>query len=305
MDLTAASGAKPVVAGHDGTTQLFWRRALDGRRNLPDMVSFNTAGRRIPLYLFPSVALGPTEYLALSKSFDSEQPWHVLIPPLRQCKAGPEGLIKEIAIHFADRLNEIQPQGRPVVVGGWSAGVTLALELARQLQARGHAVPLLIAIDMAPENTGVTEHRSSIGNQTRRIIHDSRQQGKSWLTTTIEVVRRLMSSATNGILRRRLDDVDKLQKSHPNIAPEDMVQIRRFYTAAFACPPPEPYNGKVLVIEASHELHHRVKAKWESFATDVEAVVIAGTHQSIVYWKAAAQLGEMLNFRLATLFTSR
>jgi len=299
-------GASAAGGNNTEAAELFWRRALTGRRKkpLPDIVGFNKAGTQIPLYLFPSVALGPTEYLELGKSFGPEQPWHVLIPPIKECKAGPEGLIKEIAIHFADCLDEIQPKGRPIVVGGWSAGVTPALALARQLRARGRDVPLLIAIDMAPENTGVAEGRNSMANKIKSNIHNSRQQGKNWPMTIVALARTILNHAANKMFRRKLDDVDKIQEANPSIPPEDIMQIRVFYAAAFACPRPESYDGKVLVIESSHELHYRSKAKWESFASDVEAVVIEGTHLSIVYWKAATQLGEVLNRRLRTLFSS-
>lgn len=302
------------VDGEDGAAacrnkteavELLWRRTLQGRRKKPlsDVVSFNQAGTKIPLYLFPSVALGPTEFLELAKFLDPEQPWHVLIPPIKECKEGPEGLIKEIAVHFSNRLDEIQPRGRPIVIGGWSAGVTLALELSRQLRARGRDVPLVIAIDMAPENTGVAERRKSMGKRIKSIIHDCRQRGKNRATTAIDLARTILNRATNKMLGRREDFVTLLQ-DYQSIPPEDIVQIRRFYAAAFACARPEPYDGKVLVIEASCELHARVKAKWESFASDVESVVIEGTHPSIVRWKDAAKLGDVLNRRLSSLFDS-
>jgi thioesterase domain-containing protein len=295
------------VAGWNNTeaVELFWRRTLEGRRKKPlmDIVSFNQTGTQIPLYLFPSVALGPTDFLELGKFFDAEQPWHILIPPIKECKEGPEGLIKAIALHFSDRVDEIQPRGRPIVVGGWSAGVTPALELARQLRARGRDVPLLIAIDMAPENTGIAEGRKPMGKQIKSVIRDSRQQGKNRPETAMDLAGVILNRAANKMLFRKLDIIPLLQ-DYPRLLPEDIVQIRRFYAAALACSRPKSYDGKVLVIEASYDLHLRVKAKWESFANDVEAVVIEGTHPSIVRWKDAAKLGEVLNHRLSELFYS-
>lgn len=223
-------------------TELFWRRALKGRykERMSDIVSFNKTGTQIPLYLFPSVALGPTEYLELGKSFSPEQPWHVLIPPMEECKAGPDGLIKEIAIHFADRLDESEPKGQPIVVGGWSAGVTPALEVARLLRARGRDVPLLIAIDMAPENTGVAEGRKSVRKKIISSIHNSRQQKRNWFETTIYLVRIIFIHTANAIRGRKMDDVDKIKEDNPGIPQKDIAQIRRIlygylcFAAAFS-----------------------------------------------------------------------
>lgn len=307
MGPTAFSIGASVAGGNDtAAAELFFRRALKGRlrKPLPDIVSFNTTGTQIPLYLFPSVTLGPTEYLELGKSFDPGQPWHVLFPPFEECKAGPEGLIKEIALRFADRLDEIQPKGQPIVVGGWCAGVTPALELSRQLRARGRDVPLLIAIDGAPENTGVAEERERIHYQIRNTIHNSRQQGKNWPMTTTDLAKRIYAVAANKMLRPEMEVIDKILEVTPNIAPEDIGPIRRFYAACCACPRPELYDGKVLVIEASYEFHLRVKQKWKSFANQVEAEVVEGTHDSIVSWKASAKLGEVLNRRLSALSSS-
>jgi thioesterase domain-containing protein len=293
-----------VTASTAGALDLFWRRALKGRRaKPPDVVAFNMNGTRLPLFLFPSVALGPTEYLELAKFFDPEQPWYVLIPPIRELSAGPEELIGQIAGYFMKRLDEIRPMG-PVVIGGWSAGVTPALELARCLRAQGREVPLLIAIDMAPENTGVTERRNSMTNRFKTCIHNSRQLGKNWIATAGDLARTICSHIVDKMRGLKLDHVDKLQRASPGISQEDAAQMRRFYEACYACSRPAPYDGKVLVIEASHDLHNRVRAKWESFASDTEIVVITGSHLSIVYWKAATTLGKVLGRRLCALSLS-
>ena len=304
MGPTGVSKRARVPGENDAAAvELFFRRALKGRHKkpYPDIVSFNKTGTRIPLYLFPSGTLGPTEYLELGKYFDLEQPWHVLFPSFEECKAGPEGLIKEIAIGFADRLDAIQPKGQPMIVGGWCAGVVPALELARQLRARGRDVPLVIAIDGAPENTGIAEGRKRVDYRIMTNIHNSRQQGKNWSRTAVDLVRYVYQGATNKIFRPELEEIDKVIQATPRIPSDDIASVRRFLVACCACPPPEPYDGKVLVIESSYELRRKIKEKWKSFASNVESIVIEGTHDSIVSWKAAAKLAEALNRRLSAL----
>ena len=50
-------------------------------------------------------------------------------------------------------LEAFQPRG-PIRLIGWSAGAIIAVQMAQQLCARGRDVPLLVALDGAPCNTG-------------------------------------------------------------------------------------------------------------------------------------------------------
>ena len=73
---------------------------------MSDVVSFNIAGTRLPLFLFPSVALGPTEYLELGKYFSPEQPWHVLIPLIKSSRLAHLQSVGEdlVSLRLPERL---------------------------------------------------------------------------------------------------------------------------------------------------------------------------------------------------------
>lgn len=73
--------------------------------------------------------------------------------PLEQVESNHSRSIEEMAKYYIGLLTAFQPTG-PLILGGWSAGAVLALEMARQLRAAGRDVPLLFAIDGVLFNTG-------------------------------------------------------------------------------------------------------------------------------------------------------
>src|SRR5690242_19636614 len=60
--------------------------------------------------------------------------------------------VEALADYYASHRPVFQPSG-PFLLGGWSAGAIIALEIARNLRAKGRDVDLLVAIDAGPENT--------------------------------------------------------------------------------------------------------------------------------------------------------
>jgi phthiocerol/phenolphthiocerol synthesis type-I polyketide synthase E len=54
--------------------------------------------------------------------------------------------IEELAAHHVDAVVRVQPSG-PYLLGGWSFGVVLAHEMARQLIERGERVDVIVCLD--------------------------------------------------------------------------------------------------------------------------------------------------------------
>ncbi len=61
-------------------------------------------------------------------------------------EAEPETDLVRMASRYVDALRAAHPVG-PYILGGWSMGGIVAFEMARQLAAAGHDVPLVILID--------------------------------------------------------------------------------------------------------------------------------------------------------------
>ena len=94
-----------------------------------------------------------TDFSVLARLMPDVRFYGVQAPSAKMQDADFGGSIEAIGNYYARALVLSQPEG-PILLGGWSAGVTIGLETAENLRARGREVGLFVAIDAAPENTG-------------------------------------------------------------------------------------------------------------------------------------------------------
>ncbi|MGE5466161.1 MAG: thioesterase domain-containing protein [Ignavibacteria bacterium] len=75
-------------------------------------------------------------FRALAQYLGEERPFYGLEPPGLDGFGEPLTRVEDLAAYFAAQITAFRP-GLPCVIGGYCAGATLALELARQLRGRG------------------------------------------------------------------------------------------------------------------------------------------------------------------------
>jgi thioesterase domain-containing protein len=80
----------------------------------------------------------------LAALLGSHQTVYALYPP-RETVLG-EGSVQDLAALYASELREAQPEG-PYLLGGYSAGALIGIEVARSLQQDGQEVPYLALFD--------------------------------------------------------------------------------------------------------------------------------------------------------------
>jgi len=62
--------------------------------------------------------------------------------------------IEAMAERYVEAMRAVQPAG-PYLLGGWSMGRTVALEMAQQLKRRGQEVALLVLLDVMPPDAAL------------------------------------------------------------------------------------------------------------------------------------------------------
>ncbi|WP_253910536.1 non-ribosomal peptide synthetase, partial [Pyxidicoccus fallax] len=114
------------------------------------LVTLRKGGSARPFFCVHPVGGSVLAYLELSKRMDADQPFYGL-----QVPAGGAGdSVEEMAARYLEAVREVQPEG-PYLLGGWSMGGRVAYEMARQLEARGEAVGLLVVIDARGQDAEV------------------------------------------------------------------------------------------------------------------------------------------------------
>lgn len=93
-------------------------------------------------------------YINLARLLGPDQPFYGLQAPGLQGEQSPLSRVEEMAAHYIEAIEAVQPHGL-YRLGGWSIGGVIAFEMARQWQQRGETVALLALLDSwAPTTAG-------------------------------------------------------------------------------------------------------------------------------------------------------
>ena len=277
------------------------------------IVVFNRHGEGPPLYCIHPISGGVAPFYALTGRLPDDQPCYGIQVPRDGMNAAFAGSIETIAGHHLRALLAFQPDG-PLVLCGWSAGAIVALEMAQQLRALGRDIPLLIALDGAPCNTGAGLSRRNPVYAWKLLCNLPgwfRQQVllKSSARACIqEIIRKLRFRID--LARPAVRSAQTLDGAAVNTLldttalPGDQAAfIRAFYDAMLAYRP-KPYAGPVLVFEAKVQpLDHllQVGLSWRAVAKQVDIVLLDGNHETIFAEPAIVRLADALCGRLQAL----
>jgi thioesterase domain-containing protein/acyl carrier protein len=199
----------------------------------------------------------------------------------------------------------------PYMLGGWSAGVPIALEMAQQLKEAGQKVALLVSIDAAPGNTGGGSQgrnliyywkllrnlphwavddlafRFSWANFFRRVGHKSRR--------LVEGIAVSWESKEEIVQRRARVFVSAGAYSESTKA---FMETLYLTLAKYV---PKPYTGRVVLYKTRTEPLFRIREldlKWKKIATNLEIIQVNGTHITVLDEANVGLLAEDLNERL-------
>jgi thioesterase domain-containing protein len=267
------------------------------------IVPFREHGKGLPLYLVHSMGGEVASFRHLARLLGPEQRFYGIQSPPEMQNAEFASSIESMASYYVDALLAFQADG-PLVLGGWSVGSTIALEMAQQLTAKGRTVELLIALDGAPFNT---HSNSSLWNPMyygkllcnfpywvvddllldfsfpgfgRRICHK------------VVALGEVMTGALRGRREWRQQVAGFMDVA--GYSPGHIGFMNALYRALRAYVP-QPYAGRVLVYKSrTQPLYHllEVERAWQTLASRMEVVVVPGTHISLVrqpYIRAVAE----------------
>ena len=89
-------------------------------------------------------------YQALAQRLGRERPFYGIRSRGLHGEPDLPGRLEEMAEEYVAAIREVQPRG-PYLLGGWSAGGLVALEMAQQLLAQGESIGMLALLDTSPE----------------------------------------------------------------------------------------------------------------------------------------------------------
>ncbi len=248
----------------------------------------------------------------LARQLGSDRPFYGIQARGLDGMQEPLNDIVSMAGNYVEEIQRIQPRG-PYLLGGFSAGGIVALEVARQLQDRGQAVALLAVIDFGP---ALISGRTDPG--TRRLLSDALVDFRFWVVDFLRLswghklfIMKLVIGNLDQRVRRRRDRVE--QPSLPvrgNGEARDLPARMRAIAAAMhhaVCAyTPRAYAGRVALFRARPRPFARPLGRdlgWRAIASegaDVEVVAgyDVGVHEGILYEPRVQVLAQKLRAHL-------
>ena len=121
------------------------RQEKDGSSSSP-LVPIQTHGSEPPFFCVHPVSGNVLCYRALARRLGAQQPFYALQARGVDDEREPQTRVEAMAADYLEAVRTIQSHG-PYLLGGWSMGGLIALEMARQLQAQGEEVRLIALFD--------------------------------------------------------------------------------------------------------------------------------------------------------------
>ncbi|HET8995136.1 MAG TPA: thioesterase domain-containing protein [Acetobacteraceae bacterium] len=257
--------------------------------------ALGTGNERPAFYCVHSLSgAGGTDFRELAKLMPDVRFYGIQAPTTKMQDAEFGRSVELLADHYADALVRFQPDG-PFLLGGWSAGATIALEIAQTLLHRGREVRLLAAIDAAPENTGAGLRPwhplyllELAANLPGWVRHDLRK------TSLRALVRRVSARITAAGKKAVIRDMGKpgldlgfAVEGFVDLSrypPDQKSFMKRLYNAVMEYNAVH-YSEQVVVYEAKVKpLSHlpQVGAVWRKLAPRSVVIRVDGTHLSIM-----------------------
>jgi thioesterase domain-containing protein/acyl carrier protein len=276
----------------------------------PCLVALQPGGSKPPFFCVHSVGGDTLSFVALAGHFPPDQPFYGVRAP---DPAGPERAprVEAMASRYLREVRAAQPEG-PYLLGGYSFGGSVALEMAQQLRAAGEGVALLAILDHTPPperyRRAVWTPALSLDfalNAARWAVEDVWRAGPG---RRLAVLRRLVRSARHQMLLA-------LRRSGPASGREDAQvvfgldrlpeQFRRTVEAHYQALrdyAPRAYPGRVTLFRARVRPLFRLHGRdlgWGALAGGgLEVVSVPGNHETMLKEPNVRALAEALLTRL-------
>jgi thioesterase domain-containing protein len=251
----------------------------------------NIAGKRTPMFFVFPMSLDGACYVRLSEALGEDQPFYAFQVPSKERKPEIATSVHDIAACLVAEFEKAHPTG-DFILGGWSAGAIIALEMAQQLTSRGRPPALLAAIDHGPFNTGVgiNPFYPALLNATIRMhVLWKKSRDEKWkdfipspsAAIAKKISARIAMLSSQAQKNLRAGQVPKglhpIQKTIDDArSPEMRELLKKLYTLLIEYKPSE-YGGPVLLFLSAQFPDFEWDRKWNTFAQNVKACDFLGT----------------------------
>jgi amino acid adenylation domain-containing protein len=260
------------------------------------LVPLRASGTRPPLFLIHPPGGIVICYQPLAQCLATDQPvYGIRARGLHHGEELPSRL-EFMATEYCAALRTLQPEG-PYLLGGWSLGGVIALEIAQQLLSAGQRVDLLAFLDTTiphgEANRAFNAETESSGLEygfdvtLEELAALPSEQQLPYLWRHVERLGLIDRTAPEEVIHQILDDLKQVFHNHVQLASEYVVR---------------PYPGKITLFrpeDAPVDVMTRHDRGWGQLAAEVEIHSVPGQHHTMVKPPHVGRLAEILEKCLA------
>ena len=232
----------------------------DAKPSSLSLVPIQPKGSRLPLFFVHDHGGNVIEYYALARHLGLEQPFYGLQPQ------GLDGItalfcrFEDMAAHYIKEIRTVQPQG-PYYIGGWCLGGYVALEAARQLQAEGECVALVVMVESPhPDYPKYLPSTGTLRRHFYRVIARLGLETSNFLEVESGKKFAFISKRSS----RLVNNTVRIKFAGTTFAPEETSQanndvwqvqkaVEQAHAEAFCAYRPQPYEGAVTIFRATKQ----------------------------------------------------
>ena len=221
-------------------------------REATGVVAIKDDGERPPLFAVPGSGGNPLGFIHLGRLLDKRQPLIGIESRGMDGSAAPLCRVEDIAADNLSRVRAIQPAG-PYYLSGACYGARVAYEMARQLEAAGERVGLLLMLDpSSPYHYADGRLRGATGTRPRmvrrasvtRFILDRAKLLATRFAKLNGAERRALIREKMGILLGMIQQRDLFRGDRSELFARAVYQANR---EAGRCYVPGPFGGPAVL----------------------------------------------------------
>jgi amino acid adenylation domain-containing protein len=278
-------------------------------RQQTDCISFSPLVSIQPLgYKKPFFCIHPSEgnvicYYHLARYLGTDQPFYGLVAPGLYGECKPYNQIEDMASYYIQALKKLQPKGS-YLLGGWSMGGVIALEMAIQLKKQGENVDFLALIDSKSPTINHDNQEDTIITDAQLLANIAIGIG-NFFGKDLSNLKLALETIT---LEQHLNYILEIMKKESCLPPDISLEQIGYFLAvnkankqAIIKYQPSFYPGQVSFFpseQTSRNINDRTSA-WKKLVQEIADVhIIPGNHYSILEEPNVQLLAEKLKFCL-------
>ena len=253
------------------------------------VVAIQPGGSKRPFFCVHAVGGSVFYYATLARQLGADQPFYGFQAAGLEGEQEPATRIEAMAERYVEAMRTVQPAG-PYLLGGWSMGGTVALEMAQQLKRQGQEVALLVLLDVMPPDAVL-----SLPDDAALAVSFARDMaglyGKELPITAAE----LEGLAVDAQLARVLEATRAAGALPPDLGASQLGNRLNVFKADARAAwgyRAQPYAGRVALFLAQGSPD--TSEHWRATTPALEVHVVPGSHYSMLAPPNVAVLAQKL-----------